>query len=133
MRQTFPLPGRFDIDGLHAHLGALALPGLNGHSQDIGSGMLHFEFPDRDEEGEPLTAGELAQMDALVASYVFKPSWQPVRETRAPLLEAADHAINKAEDQGQDTAALRAYRQALRDVTKQADPENVIWPSPPTM
>jgi len=27
--------------------------------------------------------------------------------------------------------ALLAYRQALRDITKQKDPNNIIWPTPP--
>ena len=40
------------------------------------------------------------------------------RNDRDILLKQADIAINKAEDLGQDTKDLRAYRQALRDSTK---------------
>lgn len=43
-----------------------------------------------------------------------------VREVRAALLVDADISINKAEDAGKDTQALRRYRQALRDVTAQS-------------
>jgi hypothetical protein len=39
------------------------------------------------------------------------------RKQRDALLVEADILINKAADLGQDTAALRAYRQALRDAT----------------
>lgn len=39
------------------------------------------------------------------------------RKDRDALLAEADILVNKAADLGQDTAALRAYRQALRDAT----------------
>ena len=55
-----------------------------------------------------------------------------VRAQRAPLLTGADIAILKAEDAGQDTAALRQYRQALRDITAQPGfPTAVTWPQEP--
>lgn len=40
------------------------------------------------------------------------------RAERNNLLNLTDIEINKAEDLGQDTTILRAYRQALRDATK---------------
>lgn len=47
-------------------------------------------------------------------------------------LREADIAIFKAEDNGEPTATLRAYRQALRDVPQQGGfPDNVSWPSKP--
>lgn len=39
------------------------------------------------------------------------------RYDRDSLLKKVDIAINKSEDLGKDTKALRAYRQALRDAT----------------
>lgn len=39
------------------------------------------------------------------------------RLDRDALLKGVDIAINKAEDLGEDTKALRVYRQALRDAT----------------
>ena len=54
-----------------------------------------------------------------------------IRKQREPLLKEADVLIYKAEDLGQDTAALRTYRQALRDVTEQEDMANVVWPVKP--
>ena len=53
-----------------------------------------------------------------------------IRQQREPLLSEADILINKALDKGSDVSALRTYRQALRDVTKQ-DPANVVWPQKP--
>jgi|LakMenEpi03Aug12_release.lakeMendotaPanAssembly.Ray.scaffolds.fasta_scaffold61123_4 hypothetical protein len=55
-----------------------------------------------------------------------------VRDTRNSLLADADILIFKAEDLGQDTTALRQYRQALRDITKQQGfPLNVTFPTIP--
>lgn len=39
------------------------------------------------------------------------------RAKRNELLKEADILINKAEDNGEDSSELRAYRQALRDAT----------------
>ena len=51
---------------------------------------------------------------------------------RVPLLDDADRAINKAEDNGLDSKVLRQYRQALRDITGQSGfPEKVKWPKVP--
>jgi hypothetical protein len=56
-----------------------------------------------------------------------------IRKQRAPLLADADIAINKAIDNGNDVTALRAYRQALRDITTTfaGDLANVVWPVKP--
>lgn len=56
-----------------------------------------------------------------------------IRKQRAPLLAQADIAINKAMDKGEDVALLRAYRQALRDITTTfaGDLANVAWPVKP--
>ena len=54
-----------------------------------------------------------------------------VREARSTLLAQADILINKAEDKGQDSSALRQYRQDLRDVTKQTfDFSQPFYPFP---
>lgn len=55
-----------------------------------------------------------------------------IRAVRKPLLEEADHMINKIEDNGQDTAVWMAYRQALRDITMQPGfPDIIDWPIKP--
>lgn len=55
-----------------------------------------------------------------------------IRAQRVPLLAEADALVNKAEDVGVDPAPARAYRQALRDVTKQKGfPTKVVWPKVP--
>jgi hypothetical protein len=57
------------------------------------------------------------------------------RDQRVALLTEADRLIHIAEDAGQTDRlpALRAYRQALRDVPAQAGfPATVEWPTLPT-
>jgi hypothetical protein len=56
-----------------------------------------------------------------------------IRKQRAPLLAQADIAINKAVDKGENVTDLRAYRQALRDITTTFadDLANVVWPVKP--
>lgn len=56
---------------------------------------------------------------------------EAARTARIPLLTEADVLVNIAEDNGQDSSAARAYRQALRDVTKQAKFPTVTWPAKP--
>lgn len=75
------------------------------------------------------TREELAEAWAAIAPKLV---WDQVRLQRAPLLAAADLAILKAEDTGGDLAPLRAYRQALRDLTKGPDPAAVTWPTLPS-
>ena len=40
-------------------------------------------------------------------------------------------ATRAAEGGGRPSLEWREYRQALRDITKQADPASVVWPTPP--
>jgi hypothetical protein len=69
--------------------------------------------------------------DADVDRELLQQKWDKIRQQRAPLLREADWLVSRAEDQGVGVDEARTYRQALRDVTKQPDPENVIWPTKP--
>ena len=69
------------------------------------------------------TAEELAQQDAALAARV--------RAERDSLLVASDWT--QIADAPVDQAAWATYRQALRDITKQATfPNEVVWPVKPT-
>lgn len=125
MRLTFPNHTRFDLMGLHAALAASSIPGITGVSTDYD--QLYVELPTR----ERVTDDELAAIERMVARCVGVPSWDEVRRKRATLLAEADWRIQRAEDQGEDVAPLRAYRQALRDLTTQPDPNHVTWPEQP--
>ncbi|XVJ71817.1 MAG: hypothetical protein HEQ39_10090 [Rhizobacter sp.] len=55
-----------------------------------------------------------------------------VRAERDALLTASDWVVMRSADRGEPVPSeWLAYRQALRDVTQQADPLNIAWPSMP--
>lgn len=56
--------------------------------------------------------------------------WAKVRQQRNQLLSASD--FSQLPDSPKNKQAWAKYRQDLRDVTKQADPFNVIWPTTPS-
>lgn len=59
-------------------------------------------------------------------------AWEHVRAQRDQLLAATDWRVVRAQEQGAplDSAWIE-YRQALRDITQQPDPHNIIWPQTP--
>ena len=83
-----------------------------GQTQDIKNGRWIV----RDK-----TAAELqADVDA---------QWQRIREKRNQLIANTDWAV--LPDSPHDTQAVRDYRQALRDITEYATPDDVVWPDNP--
>ena len=74
-------------------------------------------------------------IDALseteIANIITLHAWKCVRKQRNNLLIESDWT------QGADVpdtikTAWVSYRQALRDVTKQSDPDNITWPTKPS-
>jgi len=74
-------------------------------------------------------------VDALseteIANIITLHAWKCVRKQRNDLLIESDWT------QGADVpdtikTAWVSYRQALRDVTKQSDPDNITWPTKPS-
>lgn len=60
-------------------------------------------------------------------------AWAKVRLQRNSLIQASDWTtLPDVPLTSEQKAQWAAYRQALRDVTKQADPLNIVWPSAPT-
>lgn len=57
--------------------------------------------------------------------------WTEIRKDRNGLLRECDWT--QLPDSPVDRAAWAAYRQGLRDITKQADPAKVVWPDAPTL
>lgn len=58
--------------------------------------------------------------------------WAQVKIARAQFLEATDWVVIRAQDTGKPVPPeWQAYRQALRDITEQTDPFNIIWPVRP--
>jgi len=58
--------------------------------------------------------------------------WARVRVQRARLLAESDWVTARAMDQGTPVPPeWQAYRQALRDLTDQPDPRQLVWPELP--
>ena len=66
--------------------------------------------------------------DALTA-YQTAEKWKDVRSKRNRLLAETDYFALKDNTLSAD---MKTYRQALRDVPKQTDPDNITWPSKPS-
>lgn len=62
-------------------------------------------------------------------SYAQQVAWQSVRSQRDHLLRQSDWT--QVADAPVDRAAWAIYRQALRDITTQADPLQITWPTQP--
>ncbi len=72
--------------------------------------------------------------DYAIKGWVFDPdkAWAWVRSRRDQMLAASDWVVLRASDRGEPVPPeWLAYRQALRDVTEQADPASIIWPEIP--
>lgn len=73
-----------------------------------------------------------AWQDTRTQQQVLDQQWQKIRAERDQKLQATDWRVIRAVDQG---VALEPtwtqYRQALRDITNQLDPFNIIWPTIP--
>jgi len=58
--------------------------------------------------------------------------WQDIRVVRNQKLTETDWVITQQLEQlGAVTEPWRVYRQALRDITTQTDPLNIVWPTRP--
>lgn len=82
-----------------------------------------------DEEGNVTTK---AENEAAYLAQRAATQWTSVRSTRDQRLKDTDWVTIRAADTGVAVSAEWAeYRQALRDITEQADPFNITWPVKP--
>lgn len=61
--------------------------------------------------------------------------WEAVRQKRNRIFAATVDRINplRWDDMPtKDRIAWKEYRRALQDITTQADPDNIVWPTPPS-
>lgn len=79
-------------------------------------------------EAIPLTDEEIAELQEMEAN-APNIMWGEIRRMRNARLSACDWT--QLPDAPVDTAAWEVYRQALRDITLQSDPFNIVWPEPP--
>lgn len=69
-------------------------------------------------------------LDILKQEQVIQNKWNEIREIRTQMLKECDWTqlsdVNLSEEEKE---TWREYRQALRDITLQDDPFNIIWPT----
>ena len=92
-----------------------------------------FTLPEYDRYSEVLewsgAAFNVRSMTTEERDVVIAEQWALVRRQRNQLLLDSDWT--QLADSPADKTAWAAYRQALRDITQQADPFNLVWPVAP--
>lgn len=78
-----------------------------------------------------LTDAEIAEFNAnkLSDAQLTAQKWEGVRTERNVKLAATDW---RASSDLTLSDAWKTYRQALRDITTQTDPNNIVWPTEPS-
>ena len=82
----------------------------------------------------PLTADEIKDLETRKAAAPSETDikWLQVRNERNSLLSETDWVVTKASETGVAVSDdWKTYRQALRDVPSQSDPDNITWPTKP--
>ena len=79
----------------------------------------------------PMTDAEIAQLQASYPSDSEKTAqkWALVRAERNSKLQETDWRASSDLTLSDD---WKTYRQALRDITTQSDPDNITWPTKPS-
>ena len=76
---------------------------------------------------------KIVKDDDALATYQLSEKWKRVRLRRDRLLNETDWVVTKAtETETSVSSAWKSYRQALRDVPSQSDPDNITWPTKPS-
>jgi hypothetical protein len=71
----------------------------------------------------------VSELDPDAAAAKTEAQWPIIRAERNKLLVESDWT--QLPDASADAAAWATYRQALRDITEQANPFNIVWPVVP--
>ena len=107
---------------------------------EIPSGLLPIAPPGFDvfELPQPLSPAPFdgaaydIQSRAWIDARTAASKWADVRMRRDRLLQRSDWTgLSDAPMTGPARAQWAQYRQALRDITKQSDPDAIVWPEPP--
>ena len=76
---------------------------------------------------------KIVKDDDALAAFQLAEKWKDVRQDRDRLLNETDWIATKAKETSTNIpAAWKTYRQALRDVPSQSDPDNITWPTKPS-
>ena len=78
-----------------------------------------------------MTAEEIAEFNKnkLTDTQIQNKKWESIRSQRNYLLAQTDW---RASSDLTLSDAWKTYRQAVRDITTQTDPDNITWPTKPS-
>ena len=103
------------------------------HKKQIVTPPYHDPATQRIEEGPAVLVDGVwtqnyivSDLDADASAATVGAQWRVVRAERNKLLAECDWT--QLSDAPVDAAAWATYRQALRDITSQANPFNIVWP-----
>lgn len=102
----------------------------------------NLEIPDLSAYLEQLNLGLVPRVitGELIWETDRAAAWDMIRSRRDELLIDADYSLNIVYDEARinqtqanpdGLRAIAEYRQALRDITLAADPDEVVWPQKP--
>ena len=80
----------------------------------------------------PMTDAEIAEWNATnvpTDEQLLAFKWKDIRNQRNKLIERTDWRASSDLTLSDD---WKTYRQALRDITTQSDPDNITWPTEPS-
>ena len=136
MENTFEVPTEtkktnfvFNQDG-SIRLAAENLAGITIEETDtVVESDIQIEY----DKTYKLVNGEIIRSeDEMPLELITAARWDEVRKTRNKLLEETDWIVTVSNENGTSVPDnWKEYRQALRDITTQADPNNVTWPTKP--
>jgi hypothetical protein len=119
----------------------LSLPFVAEEIEPLGFGLYDFSSqpdlgtfekavevtPVKDEYGRWIQAWAVEPMNEEEVAARTEQEWEAVRLQRHFLLTRSDWT--QLPDAPVDSVTWATYRQALRDITTQSDPFNIVWPS----
>lgn len=119
-----------------------ALPDAEGYVVSIGTSVdipngcveLQAEIPERPTTQHRFHLASWQWVDTRTPQQIADEQWQEVRRRRNSLLAATDWTDTASAPARLGQTAYdswQTYRQALRDVTTQSDPFNIVWPTRP--
>ena len=106
---------------------------LNDYISMDGSYNIKYYVTKRDSEIEGVQSHFIGQDDTRDAR-ILAEKWERIRTRRNRELTESDWVVVKAKEEHINASIdsnWMEYRTALRDITKQSDPDNITWPTKP--
>ena len=107
---------------------------LSDYTSREGVYNIKYYASKRDSEIEGVQSHFVGQDDTKDAR-LLADKWADIRTRRNRELTESDWVVVKAKEEHANASIdsnWMDYRTALRDITKQSDPDNIIWPSKPS-